>query len=97
MRTQLLTGLRRTGKGHRILIIQMFKHIADATAYQLQRALWHQTAVDNQSDHRLRQLRRGGRRFDDRRHAGQPGGRQFFQHPPAGKVKSINMQRHARA
>ena len=78
MHAQLLSGMRRAGKGHYVLAIQIIQQIARAAADQAYCAVRHQPAVDNGFDHRLRQLRGGGRRFNDRGHAGKPGRRQLF-------------------
>ncbi|MNV75092.1 hypothetical protein D3C71_1683570 [compost metagenome] len=72
----------------------MIQQVARTAADQADRPHRDQAAVDDGFDHRLGDLRGSGSRFNDRGHPGKPGGRQFFQHPPAGKVKGVDMHRH---
>ena len=95
MHPQLLSGTGRAGKGDHVLAIEMVEQIARAAADQADCPLRHQPAINNHFDHRLRQLRGSGSRFDDGRHTGKPGGRQLFQHAPAGEVKGVDMYRYA--
>ncbi|MNS79640.1 hypothetical protein D3C72_1133000 [compost metagenome] len=92
---QHLAGGGGAGKGHHVLTVEMIEQVARTAADQADRTLRHQTAIDDGFHHRLRHLRRGSRRFDDRRHPGKPGRGQFFQHPPTGEVKGVDMHRHA--
>ena len=90
---QLDGGAGGTGKGHRILAVQLIENVPGAAHHQLQRPGGQQAGFDHNAHGGLTQRRRRAGRFDNGRHARQQGRTQFLQHPPDREVEGIDMQR----
>ncbi|EEF25155.1 conserved hypothetical protein [Ricinus communis] len=69
----------------------MIKEIADRAADELQRPLRQEAGFNDTADHELGEIGRLARRLDDGGNAGQQGRRDLFQHAPARKVESVDM------
>ena len=93
-------GGGRSGEGDAVLPAEAVKQaveLAGRGAHQLQRALGHQAAVDDEAHSGLGQI--GGRRgrLDDGRNAGDKGRCELLDHPPHREVEGIDLQLDAGA
>ena len=73
----------------------MLEQVADAADDQLHRALRQNARFDHHPERRFGQVGGGGRRFDDRRDAGEQRRREFLEHPPDREVEGVDVHRHA--
>ena len=93
MGPELPAGRGAAGEGHHVLAGQVIEEIADAAHNQLERALGQNPRVDHRTGDEFGQEARGRGRFDDRRHAGEEGRGEFFEHAPDREVEGVDVDR----
>ncbi len=94
MRLEPQAGCLRAGEGEHVLRPEMIEEIPRLAGDELQGALGQHACPQHAADDAFGDISGRGRRLDDGRHSGKPGGREFFKHSPAGEIEGVDVHRH---